>query len=198
MKKILSILTLTVLFLHLQTTIASAQGRRPGGAGGGGGNALFTAVDSNGDGAIDAAELANATASLKKLDKNADGQITADEVTPSGAGGRGGMAPAAAAPAPGAPNPSAPPAGGMGKGKGKGKGGHGMAPATDPTETVKTLMQFDKNSDGKLAKDEVPERMQGVFERGDADKDGFISADEVKAAAAAPAGGAGAVEGRPR
>jgi EF hand len=200
MKKILSILTLTVLFLHLQTTAASAQGRRPGGGfGGGGSNALFTAVDSNGDGAIDAAELGNATTSLKKLDKNADGQITADEVSPSGASGRGGMAPGAATP--GTTKPSAPPAapmGGKGKGKGKGKGGHGMAPATDPTETVNTLMQFDKNADGKLAKDELPERMQGIFEHGDADKDGFMSADEIKAAAAAPSGGAGAVGGRPR
>lgn len=199
MKTTLSILTLIVLFLHLQATAAFGQGRRPGGGFGGGGNALFTAVDSNGDGAIDAAELANATSSLKKLDKNADGQITADEVSPFGASGRGGMAPGAASP--GTPKSSAPPAspmGGMGKGKGKGKGGHGMAPTADPTETVNTLMQFDKNADGKLAKDEVPERMQGIFEHGDADKDGFMSADEIKAAAAKPPGGAGAGSGRPR
>ena len=194
MKTTLSILSLTVLFLHLQATAAFGQGRRPGG-----GNTLFTAVDSNGDGAIDAAELANATSSLKKLDKNADGQITADEVSPFGASGRGGMAPGTASP--GTPKSSAPPAspmGGMGKGKGKGKGGHGMVPTADPTETVNTLMQFDKNTDGKLAKDEVPERMQGIFEHGDADKDGFMSADEIKAAAAVPPGGAGAGGGRPR
>lgn len=32
---------------------------------------------------------------------------------------------------------------------------------------VNRLMQFDKNADGKLAKDEVPERMQAIFERGE-------------------------------
>jgi Ca2+-binding EF-hand superfamily protein len=53
-------------------------------------------------------------------------------------------------------------------------------------ETVNRLMQFDKNADGKLAKDEVPERMQAVFERGDKDKDGFLNKDEVKAVAEAP------------
>lgn len=204
MKSLFTFVTLGVVLLHLQSS-AFAQGRRPGGmGGGGGGNEMFTAVDSNGDGVIDAAELANAAAALKKLDKNGDGMIAKDEVATTGGfgmGGRGGMAPGVATP--GSTKPSAPPAGptggmGKGKGKGKGKGGHGMTPAADPTEAVNTLMQFDKNADGKLAKDEVPERMQGIFEHGDADKDGFMSADEIKAAAAAPSGGAGAVGGRPR
>ena len=31
-------------------------------------------------------------------------------------------------------------------------------------ETVKSLMAFDANGDGKLQKSEVPERMQGIFE----------------------------------
>lgn len=172
--------------------------------GGGGGNEMFTALDSNGDGALDAAELANAAAALKKLDKNGDGTITKDEVATTGGfgmGGRGGMAPGAATPGattPGSNPPTDPPApmGGMGKGKGKGmgkgKGGHGPAPTTNPDEAVKTLMQFDKNADGKLSKDEVPERMQGIFENNDANKDGLLSPDEIKAATASSSGGAGA------
>jgi hypothetical protein len=46
-------------------------------------------------------------------------------------------------------------------------------------------MAFDKNSDGKLKKDEVPERLQGVFARADDNKDGELTPDEIKNAAAA-------------
>lgn len=37
---------------------------------------------------------------------------------------------------------------------------------------------WDKNKDGKLTKDELPERLRGNFNRVDADSDGFISRDE--------------------
>ena len=40
------------------------------------------ALDANGDGVIDANEIANATAALKALDKNGDGQLTPDELRP--------------------------------------------------------------------------------------------------------------------
>ena len=60
-------------------------------------------------------------------------------------------------------------------------------------EMVKRLMEFDKNADGKLSKEELPERMQGMFERADADHDGFLSKDEIKklAEARGAAGGPG-------
>ena len=40
---------------------------------------ILKALDANGDGVIDAAEIANASAALKTLDKNGDGQLTRDE-----------------------------------------------------------------------------------------------------------------------
>jgi|ERR1039457_1875371 hypothetical protein len=40
----------------------------------------FTTLDLNGDGVLDAQEIEAAPASLSKLDKNADGQITSDEI----------------------------------------------------------------------------------------------------------------------
>ena len=49
----------------------------------------FTALDADGDGVVSAAEIANATAALKVLDKNADGKRTEDEVRPSFPGRRG-------------------------------------------------------------------------------------------------------------
>ncbi len=41
------------------------------------------------------------------------------------------------------------------------------------------LMQFDKDGDKKLSKEELPERMQGLFERMDSNGDGFIDATEI-------------------
>jgi hypothetical protein len=40
---------------------------------------ILKALDANGDGVIDATEIANATVALKTLDKNGDGQLTRDE-----------------------------------------------------------------------------------------------------------------------
>jgi hypothetical protein len=56
----------------------------PGSGGPGGGHhmpipAIVKALDVNGDGVIDASEIANAPAALKTLDKNGDGQLTRDE-----------------------------------------------------------------------------------------------------------------------
>jgi hypothetical protein len=53
-------------------------------------------------------------------------------------------------------------------------------PQANADLAVTRLMQFDKNSDGKLSKEELPERMQSMMDRGDADKDGFLSKDEIR------------------
>lgn len=54
-------------------------------------------------------------------------------------------------------------------------------PASGPTpdEMVKELLEFDQNGDGQLSRDEVPERMQGLFARGDANQDGVLRQDEL-------------------
>lgn len=43
------------------------------------------ALDANGDGIIDAEEIANAPTALRKLDKNGDGKLTPDEYRDAGA-----------------------------------------------------------------------------------------------------------------
>ena len=53
---------------------------------------IIEALDANKDGEIDANEINNAAAALKKLDKNGDGKLTMEEVRPRGGrpGGPGG------------------------------------------------------------------------------------------------------------
>jgi hypothetical protein len=105
---------LLTLALGASTCLLTAQdgnprpdGQRPPGRQGGPGGMrmpmpIIEALDLNKDGTIDADEIAKATASLKKLDKNGDGKITAEEYRPQrpegqgerrgpgGAGGAGG------------------------------------------------------------------------------------------------------------
>ena len=139
-------------------------GRRFGGPGGPGGISrmlqalpLFAALDDDKDGEISSAEIENAVAALKTLDKNEDGKLSGEELRPEF--GRGGFG-----------------AGGPGRG---GFGGGPGGPGGDPEAMVDRLMEMDKNGDKKLAKDEVPERMQRVFENGDEDEDGLLTREEL-------------------
>jgi hypothetical protein len=50
---------------------------------------IMKALDTNGDGVISADEIANASASLLKLDKNSDGKLTQDELRPPRPDGNG-------------------------------------------------------------------------------------------------------------
>jgi hypothetical protein len=62
---------------------------------------VVTALDLNGDGIIDAGELAKASVSLKKLDANTDGKLTSDELHPPRLGSPdapGGLRPGAGRP----------------------------------------------------------------------------------------------------
>jgi Ca2+-binding EF-hand superfamily protein len=151
------------------SAIALAQDGRGRGPGRGQPSVGFTALDTNGDGVLDAHEIAAAPIALAKLDKNSDGQITSDEVRPAMPEGRGRGE-------------------GRGGGRGEGRGeGEGNAAADVVEDTVKTLMAFDANGDGKLSRSELPERFQGLFDRADLNKDGFLTPDEIRKMAAAQA-----------
>ncbi|MGC4053174.1 MAG: EF-hand domain-containing protein [Paludibaculum sp.] len=158
-------MTSRVLFVVIAVAAAGYGQEREGGQRPGFGQGGFmrmspilAALDADHDGTISAAELKAAPAVLKGLDKNSDGQLTQEELRP--AFGRGGP-------------------------EGRG-GGPGETQAPSADELVKTLMAFDKDGDGKLSKAELPERMQGLFERSDADKDGYLTVEELKKTASAP------------
>lgn len=113
--KLQSKLWMAVLVLAGTALCATAQdaggppNEGPGGPGGPGGRGMgrrlmppppvIAVLDANHDGVIDADEIANASAALKKLDKNGDGKLTQDELRPprpagagpGGAEGRDGM-----------------------------------------------------------------------------------------------------------
>jgi Ca2+-binding EF-hand superfamily protein len=146
------------------------NGPRPGagfggpgfGAGGGGGGmlmgiAVFRALDTNGDGKLDAKEIEAAPEALKKL-AGSSGEITREELMKSMAGGAGGAF---------------------------GPGGPGAVAAGGEFNPDAFLKQFisrmDKNGDGKLQKDELPQRMQERFDEMDTNHDGALDESELKA-----------------
>ena len=55
-------------------------------------------------------------------------------------------------------------------------------------------MQFDRNKDGKLSKQELPQQMSRMFDRMDRNKDGFVTQDELRP----QMGGGGNPKGRPQ
>jgi hypothetical protein len=91
MKKIIiSTLALSVgaILVTAQDSTQPGPGPRP--PGGRPGGPLIEALDANKDGVIDASEINNASAALRALDKNGDGQLTIEELRPArGEGGRG-------------------------------------------------------------------------------------------------------------
>ena len=125
---------------------------------------LMVALDKDRDGELSAKEIENAVAALKKLDKNEDGKLTPEELRPQ-FGGPGG---------PGGPGFGGPGFGGPPRPEGDRPRGPEMA---------ERLMRMDANGDGKVTKDEMPERMQRMLERLDTNGDEAIDKEEAKQAA---------------
>ena len=54
-------------------------------------------------------------------------------------------------------------------------------PALNPRAVVDRILSFDVNGDERIAREELPERMEGLVSRGDRNQDGFLTPDEVVA-----------------
>ncbi len=91
----------TILLIALAATLpaihtfAQPNGDRPPGGNQGGEHhmipPIIKALDANGDGVIDAEEIANASKALLSLDKNGDGKLTLDEIRPKRPEGQNGQ-----------------------------------------------------------------------------------------------------------
>jgi Ca2+-binding EF-hand superfamily protein len=160
---------------------------------------LMAALDVDRDGRLSAKEIENAAVALKKLDKNEDGTLTPDELRPKfggpggpdgpgGIGGPGRGGPGFGGPRPDRDRPGRPEAGGRPQGQ----------------DMVERLMRMDANGDGKVTKEEMPERLQRLLERMDANGDGAVDKEEGQKAAERfgrgdrPRGGRAAGGDRPR
>lgn len=107
---------------------------------------------------------------------------------PGGGSGRPGGGTAQAGGRPGAGG-AAGGGGGQGRGGGRSRSGRSF-----------DLMAYDKDKDGKVSKEEAPERMRAFFDRMDPNKDGFIDKKEIEAMKkrySGRGGGGGGRGGRP-
>jgi Ca2+-binding EF-hand superfamily protein len=59
------------------------------------------------------------------------------------------------------------------------QGQQGQRPQFNPTDMIKRIKESDKNNDGKITKDELPEQMQRMFPRIDTNQDGAIDREEL-------------------
>src|SRR5262249_53897374 len=75
-----------------------------------------------------------------------------------------------------------PPGKGKGKKGGPGKkgGGPGFGRGISEDQIVERLLSFDKNNDGVITKEELPERLQSLIEKGDTNKDGALDKEEIR------------------
>jgi len=105
---------------------------------------IIKALDTNGDGIIDANEIANAPAALKTLDKKGNGQLTIDEFIGPWVRGANGASRG--------PDGQRPPQ--LPLVKALDINGDGVIDASEIANAAAALLKLDKNGDGKLTPDE--------------------------------------------
>jgi RND family efflux transporter MFP subunit len=125
---------------------------------GGGGSRMLDQYDTNKDGKITIAEEIpeDRRGFLTRMDTNSDGVIDADELAALAARGR------------------------QGGGGGGGAGGGGPGGFQMPASGAEYIKMTDKNGDGKVAKDELPEFVQNFFATMDTNGDGFVDGAEAE------------------
>src|SRR5437588_5232312 len=60
------------------------------------------------------------------------------------------------------------------------KGAFGKGGPVTAEQIVQRIMSFDKDNDGKIVADELPERMQHLVAMGDVNKDGALDKEEIR------------------
>jgi Ca2+-binding EF-hand superfamily protein len=133
----------------------------------------FKTMDKNGDGKISTAEYTGPEPIFTRLDANKDGFVTRDEVSQLLSAAQQAGGPPAAAPKPAEPaKPTETP-------KPKSAGApRPKGAAVAKAQVAKRILSMDKDGDGKISKAEFQGRPER-FERLDANKDGFLTKDEL-------------------
>ncbi len=191
--------TITLLSCALLLSPLSAEDEkekgRPGGKGDG---SFFKNMDTDGDGGISESEAGERWARLGKLDKDEDGKVTMAELRDGFAGARPGAGkPDGNRPVARKPDGDKPkgdrPDGDKPKGdRPDGDKPKGDRPDSDRREDGKGrpggrpeggefFKNADKNNDGKLSEDEVPEQLWGRISQLDKNEDGSVSKEEMAA-----------------
>jgi Ca2+-binding EF-hand superfamily protein len=117
--------------------------------------ALLTAMDTDHDGIVTKIEMNKAMAALRKVHKDSKGNMT----VPDKAGTDTNAA--------------------QGADAGQGPGGAGATAGADQ-QAMAWFMSYDKNGDGKLSPNEVPQQMRARLQAADLNGDGFIDAKEFQ------------------
>lgn len=123
---------------------------------------ILRVLDANLDGTLSAAEIDAAATSLRKLDRNGDGELDRREWF----AGQDFMPPESR------------------RGAGRGKGGLGDRRPADREQRITRLFQArDRDGDGVLRGEEIPAAMQRLLGRMDRNSDGGLEKSEMQQAA---------------
>jgi Ca2+-binding EF-hand superfamily protein len=137
---------------------------------------IFATLDANSDGTISSDEINNATAALKKLDKNNDGKLDMMELRPDFAGRPGPPRDGERGPREGVPRDGE-------RGPRDGERGPRETAGSGDNPMLQRLMQLDSDDNGELSADELsklPERGERLMQFADRDKDGALSKEELQ------------------
>ncbi|MBT6846239.1 MAG: hypothetical protein HOA14_02350 [Planctomycetaceae bacterium] len=186
-KAILSTLTIAAFLAATAQTVSAQQPERPQGQQAQrpqGGPADFIerikGFDQNNDGKITKDEMPERMqAMIERLDTNKDGAIDNKELAALkdrlAQGGQGQRPQGQQGQRPQGQQGQRP----QGQQGQRPQGQQGQRPQFNPADIIKRIKESDKNKDGKITKDELPEQMQRMFPRIDTNQDGAIDREEL-------------------
>lgn len=144
---------------------------------------FFQLLDRDQNGRLSKSELEKASSVLAELDRNNDGELDQAELfgPPQGGPGRDGDRPRPEGEGRDRPRPD----GDRPRPEGdrpapRAEGGKPDGAPADGQRRDELFNRLDKNGDGKLSKDEAPDRLKDNFDRVDKNKDGFVDKAELR------------------